>query len=92
MLRLANTLARKNALVRDADLAMALDVALGRTGALVAPGFHPELAVGGAGSVVLVDAVNLAEAVAAVPVRRTVIAHGMPVVVDGAVQPLLQLD
>lgn len=91
MLRLANTLARKNALVRDADLAMALDVALGRTGSLMAPGFHPDLAVGATGSVILVDAENLAQTVAAVPARQTVIAHGQAVVVDGVVQPLLQV-
>ena len=89
ILRLVTTLARKNGFVRDADLELALDVGLGRAGTLPVPGPRPALAVGAAGSVVLVEAATLAEVVALSPPRRTVVAHGQPVVIDGVAQPIV---
>ena len=92
ILRLTSTLARKNAFVRDEDLELALDVALGRAGNLFDAGPRPDLAVGAPASVVLVAAGTLAEAVAGVPVRQTVIAYGQPVVIDGVSRALLDIE
>ena len=92
ILRLTSTLARKNAFVRDEDLKLALNVALGREGNLIDAGPRPDLAVGAPASVVLVAAETLAEVVAGVPVRQTVIAYGQPVVIDGVSQALLDIE
>ncbi len=89
ILRLVTTLARKNAFVHDADLELALDVGLGRAGTLPIPGPRPDLAIGAAGNVVLVEAATLAEVVALSPPRRTVIAHGHLIVLDGEPQPII---
>lgn len=92
LLRLASTLARKNGFVRDEDLELTLDVALGRAGDLGVNAARPDLIVGAPANVVLVAAGTLAEAVASVPPRQTVIAHGQPVMIDGVPQPLLSIE
>ena len=50
------------------------------------------LIVGAPANVALVAAGTLAEVVAGVPPRQTVIAHGQPVVIDGVPQPLLHVE
>ena len=92
ILRLASTLARKNGFVRDEDLESTLDVALGRAGDLGVNAARPDLVVGAPANVVLLAAETLAESVAGVPTRQTVIAHGQPVVIDGVAQPLLHVE
>ncbi len=92
ILRLTSTLARKNIFVRDEDLKLALNVALGREGNLIDAGPRLDLAVGAPASVVLVAAETLAEVVAGVPVRQTVIAYGQPVVIDGVSPALLDIE
>ncbi len=92
LLRLASTLERKNTFIRDVDLALVLDVALGRAGDLGVNASRPDLVAGAPANVVLVAAETLAEAVAGVPARQTVIAHGQPVVIDGVTQSILHVE